>query len=345
MYLTHIQNLRALAIFLIVAGHAIGFFSWKESPFLRNALEDLVANGTVLFVFISGYLFQHLSGKFRYGDYLGKKTRYVLIPYLIVSVPAIIYSVFLRDPALQYSELAGKPVLYQVLWFYLQGGAHLNYPLWFIPMILIYFAAAPVFMLFVRYPVFYSLLLVLLPVSLLAHRPDSPNPELLHSSVYFLSAYVLGMFASQYRERVEAVLDRYLGLIVVLFIGYYAAHLFLSEYHGNYHVPHLFSLEKGYVDWIYLQKILLAFLLVGLLKRHDSRTPAGLRTVGDASFSIYFLHAYVIYGLHVLVRWRSIPGSALKWLVLSILVFGVCFAITRGVQWVFGKNSRILIGS
>lgn len=68
------------------------------------------------------------------------------------------------------------------------------------------------------------------------------------------------MFASQYREKIDPLIEKYLPLLLA---GYYFVHLFLSNHHGNYDVKHIFSFERGYVDWSYLQKLLLAFLLIG----------------------------------------------------------------------------------
>lgn len=345
MYLSHLNSLRALAILLIVAGHSIGFFSWEHNRFTEAALKDLVANGAVIFIFISGYLFQYLSAKYEYSVYLSKKIKYVLIPYLIVSTPAIAYAVFWKDPVAQYDVLAGSSRAYQIFWFYLHGGAHINYPLWFIPVIFLYYMAAPLFQLFVRYPRLYWLILLFVPLSLFAHRPNFPNPDILHSLVYFLSAYVLGMFASQFRKTADYFIDKFLLLLLLLGVSYYLIHLFGADHHGNYHVEYIFSFERGYIDWLFLQKILLTFLLLGLLKRYDTFVADKIRYIGEASFSIYFLHAYVIYLVHVAFRWQSFEGSLTRWGLLSAAVATISIGITKLVQKIFGKTSRLLIGS
>lgn len=345
MYLSHLNSLRAIAILLIVAGHSIGFFSWEEYPYTRNALEDWAANGAVIFIFISGYLFQHLSATFTYSGYLLKKIKYVLIPYLIVSIPAIGYAVFFKEPAIQYSFLEGTSRAYQILWFYLHGGAHINYPLWFIPVIFGYYLAAPVFLIVTRYPILYWLLLFLLPISLLAHRPDFPNPDTIHSLIYFLSAYILGMFASQFRDKIDFCLEKYLGALFFIVVAYYLIHLSVADYHGNYHVKHIFSSEKGYIDWLYLHKILLVFLLLGTLKKYDSFMAEKVRYIGAASFSVYFLHAYILYAFHLAVRWRPFEGGLIRWFLLVASVVIISLGLTRLIQKVFGKTSRLLIGS
>jgi probable poly-beta-1,6-N-acetyl-D-glucosamine export protein len=345
VYLSPIHSFRGLAILIIVAGHCMWVFGWREMPWLRAALADLLANGTVLFMFISGYLFQHLSGKYHYPTYLAKKAKYVLIPYVIVSIPAIAYSVFWKNTVEDYPFLEGSSAAYQVLWFYLTGGTQMNYPLWFIPVILIYFLVSPVFYAFIRFPVLYWLILLFLPVALLAHRPHFPNPDTLHSLTYFLPAYLLGMFASQYREKVDGFMARNLWLLVGSLVSYFFLHLLLSDHHGNYHVDRMFSFEIGFIDWAFLQKILFAFVMLGLLNRYDSLVAGPLRLLGDTSFSIYFLHAYVVYAFRVVSRWHTYQGSLLKWVLLTVGTVVVCVAITKLVQRVFGRYSRMVIGS
>ena len=45
-----------------------------------------MCGGTALFIFISGFLFQHLSKKFEYKNYLSKKWTNVILPYLFITV-------------------------------------------------------------------------------------------------------------------------------------------------------------------------------------------------------------------------------------------------------------------
>ena len=65
MFLGYIHSFRALAILFIVGGHCIDFFNWSEgSAAIERMLRILISNGSVLFVFIAGYLFQHLAIKY-----------------------------------------------------------------------------------------------------------------------------------------------------------------------------------------------------------------------------------------------------------------------------------------
>ena len=69
--LNYINVFRGLAILLIVAGHTMQF---GEIGSLTQKLSvEIFAGGTALFIFISGFLFQHLSGKYEFKNYMSKK--------------------------------------------------------------------------------------------------------------------------------------------------------------------------------------------------------------------------------------------------------------------------------
>ena len=87
MFLRYVHNFRAVAIVIIVAGHAVVTLGRDAQPAQMDFLLDLLDNGTVLFVFIAGFLFEHLSRKFEYRSYLRKKLLNVIVPYLLISAP------------------------------------------------------------------------------------------------------------------------------------------------------------------------------------------------------------------------------------------------------------------
>ena len=97
MFVAHVHNFRGLAISLIVAVHCLSIFDWSASPGLERWLKILLLNATVFFLFIAGYLFQHLSARFHYPSYLQTKFRNVVLPYLVVSIPALILFTFVMQ--------------------------------------------------------------------------------------------------------------------------------------------------------------------------------------------------------------------------------------------------------
>jgi len=311
---------------------------------VRDFLADFFENGTVLFVFVSGFLFQHLSARFDYRDFLSKKFRNVVLPYLIISTPAVLYALH-GHPTDTFPQLDHTSSLYQALWLYTKGGAHINYPLWFIPMITVYFLLAPAFMLFVRQPRLYWLLLLMIPTSLVAHRPPFPNLDLFHLSVYYLSAYVTGMCCSQFRTRLEPVLNKFALPLTVVYMLAFVAHFHWSRFHGNYEVSHIFSTEKGLIDWIFALKLMLCFVLWATMLRLDRVVAPHLRFLADTSFAIFFVHMYFIFSIHVAEHWHSMEGGLLSWFTELVSVLVCCVFSIWIARKLLGSKSRLVIGS
>jgi fucose 4-O-acetylase-like acetyltransferase len=90
-FLRYVHNFRGFAIILIVLSHLLGFLKWETGTENWQVIWNVIfRNGTVYFVFIAGFLFQHLSKKYEYRDYLKKKFSNVILPYLIISISAVL---------------------------------------------------------------------------------------------------------------------------------------------------------------------------------------------------------------------------------------------------------------
>ena len=76
---------RGIAILFIVTGHSFG--PWYIDHFGEKVLANLIAGGTTLFVFISGFFFHHIFYEsFNLKEFLVKKAKNVFIPYLILTL-------------------------------------------------------------------------------------------------------------------------------------------------------------------------------------------------------------------------------------------------------------------
>lgn len=347
MFLRYVHNFRAIAIVIIVAGHAIGTLGRDEHPRTADFLLDLLDSGTVLFVFIAGFLFEHLSRKYEYRDYLRKKLLNVIVPYLLVSIPAVLYTVLFTQPEQALpEELGGTSVGYQAAWMLLTGGGTFNYAIWFVPMIALYYLAAPLFMQFVARPQLYLLAIVLVPLSMLAHRP--PEVDTPAIALYFLPAYLLGMWASHARARLEPLLDRWWPWPLTAFGAAVLARFLFSPYHGNEYASGLFSGEFGLFDWMLPQKLLLCFALLGLMRRLDGWLGDRLRFLGDISFTIFFVHCYLLFGFLVVSThgFGLTPQLSLPlWLALTAGTVAATAGGTLVAKRLLGHRSRYLIGS
>ena len=347
MFLRYVHSFRAVAIVIIVAGHAVITLGREDDPRTMDFLLDLLDNGTILFVFIAGFLFEHLSRKYAYPDYLRKKLTNVIVPYVLVSIPAVAYTVLFTDPAAALPQyLGGTSPAYQVVWMLLTGGGTFNYAVWFVPMIALFYLAAPGFMQFVKHPRLYWLIVPLLVLSTLAHRP----PEVITPAIalYFLPAYLLGMWASHLRERLEPLLLRSWPWLMAVFGIAVLARFLLSDHHGNDYVDHLFSQEFGPIDWMFPQKVLLCFALLGLMLRLDSVIGDRLNFLADISFTIFFVHCYLLFAFQVGYTHLTgeLPqGNLALWLALTVATVALTALGTAVAKRLLGRRSRYLIGS
>lgn len=344
MHLAHIHRTRAVAIVSIVAMHCVDDLDWTHDFQTYRFLVELFQGATVLFVMISGFLFQHLSARFRYPEYLKTKFRNVVLPYLVVGLPGIL--LLLSKPFFleQNPELVGAPWWTQAAFLYLYGGSQLNHVLWFIPVLTIFFIFAPVFHYMLRHPAWFWTLLVLIPLSMLAHRTTVQKYHHLELAMYFLSAYMSGMLAGLYRERVIGFCEDHLTWLVAAFLAVLFGHFLLTEHVGSY-VEHVFSDENGRIDWIYVQKFILFFILVTVLKKFDRVRMTAADHLASVSFAIFFVHVYVLYVFSHFTHWRAFPGSALNTLVLLALTVGCSVGLAYVARLLLGRSSRLLIGA
>ena len=156
MYLD-IHYLRGLAILFIVWGHLRaslylqGKVSFDETWVIFEHYRAIIVDGgTPLFVFISGFLFSkiYVEKNINYFDFFIKKAKTVLLPFLLVTTPFVLYSV---------SRQSNWGFSYESV--YMKGYAWLAY--WYIPFVMVLFAASPFYSLFTKLQTKYQLVFFL----------------------------------------------------------------------------------------------------------------------------------------------------------------------------------------
>ena len=98
MYLKYVNQFRAIATLFVVFNHCIHGLQWGsqyENLEMSRFLKIVFSNGAFFFVFIAGFIFQHLSFKFEYRKYLVSRFLLVILPYLLISIPAVVAWTFL----------------------------------------------------------------------------------------------------------------------------------------------------------------------------------------------------------------------------------------------------------
>lgn len=329
MFLGYIHYFRALAISFIVAGHSIDAFSWANID-TERLLRIFLSNGSVLFVFIAGYLFQHLGKRFSLLHYYKTKLKNVITPYIIVSIPAIAVFVFLLERGSVWPGFYDNPEAYQVIMFYLTG-KHLA-PLWFIPMISIFYLAAPALIYADKNKTIYYFLPLFIVLSCFVGRGFA-----LQSFIHFFSAYLLGMFCSHYKTPINRIVS---GNVVILSLLLCVLTFAALE----------FFFMRGTMTYLnYLQKLMMSLLFLGAFVKYNSHLNSRIiSTIADTSFGIFFIHSYVLTASKLAYKefFGGLPsGVIFFYFVLALATLLICATLITVIRNIFGNQSRLIVGS
>lgn len=261
--------------------------------------------------------------------------RFVVVPYLIISTLTISAGLLLK-----HNESFGIMPLAYIAWSIWTGGT-INAPLWFIPMICFFFAAAPIFLAISRSRFHFAVLIITLAFSLLSSRPFiNTNPVL--SFLHFAGFYMLGIVISK-RKEIGAIIENLsISMIAAFLLMIFWAY---CEQQKNAHLP-----EYGFFSGIYLinfvqvGKLLMLIFIYKIVSKYLNKRIELLSYVANISFGLFFIH----------YLWKILADKAIAYLAIQnpistilfeIMVIAVgslvCIEITRKVM---KKRSRYVIG-
>jgi surface polysaccharide O-acyltransferase-like enzyme len=349
MFLNYIHNFRAIAILFIVAAHC----SWavpscaEQRVFFRDAAEIILMNGTVLFIFIAGFLFQYLSSSFSYTMYLSKKLKFVILPYILFSLPAIAVKVSsagdvqLLHPALNEYAIpfiwSNTALLYyfkQIGWYLISGDSLT--PFWFIPMMAILYIIAPILIRLDRGEKIYWLLPAFVIISVIVPRPYN-TVQISQSLPHFFSVYLFGMFCCRYRDILLEKMQTYWVWCLLGVVGMIQLEMFFP------------TMQLGYSPFNYLQKMFLSVLLLYWLWQADAhihpRVRSSANVLADLSFGIYFVHYYFVYGVREFSFFSHLLShSFLSLLALTFFITALSVFILQAGRLLLKNRSRVFLG-
>lgn len=335
----HIHVFRGIAIILIVCAHTVPSLDWTANPVLGKMIDAAANESSMFFFFIAGYLFQYLSGRFSFDRYLSQKLKTVILPYLILSVPALIIFTMLTQRTGMWPWFYNLPVWGQVGLF-LATGKHLA-PLWFVPTITLFYLAAPIFLFIDRkFRVGYWLIVPLLCLSAYMGRGGQLGP--LNFALYLLPVYMLGMVFCHYRVRAVELVARWSPLLVMI-AGLAIAGIALEWSEP----PH----------WQVLLKIPMVLLMTLWLWKYHHLFGKRLDFIAEVSFGIFFIHAYFIAFIKSIMFLlvtgsiykgqgaEIIPGNPLTFVAYAGTVLAISVTVIWLVKRLLGSRSRMFIGA
>lgn len=351
-FFTYIHNLRGLAILYVVGVHARAFVpEWLAHPqvnrFFDTFLDPSEGNGTVLFLFIGGFLFQHLTHHhFDYPKYIGQKFRVIILPYIIISIPLILIRLNTNFHSLSLPENFDQQSSLSQAIYLLVTGAHMP-PFWFISTIVLLYLTAPLLHLADR-PFFYKYIFPFLFLScLFTYRPaHNANPLLAY--VHYLPVYLTGMWASFNREKILAVAPNLLFILVACYVSLSALDLL-----GWENISRSLTFEQVVSQgmlvvnlYVFKAMILCFMLLLILYQLRDKQLPF-LHLLGEYSFGLFFTHYLFISLTRKIVELMdvTIEFSVPAYLTYFLLILALSTATVYLVKKLSGRYSRYLIGS
>ncbi len=356
MYLQSLKQFRGIAIVLIVAGHCLSVSGWTVDTVADKWVANLVVGGTALFVFISGYLFHHVhAASFDYRSFLTNKCKRVLVPYLVLSVPLVLYRVLIegiapRGGTVRTGEqgLLAASSLEPVASYVWTGKILTGY--WYIPFICVVFVLSPLVIRFLGLSAPFRIMIVTVSLlfSLALQRPVA-NGDVWQSVAYFMPVFLLGTLSSLHRPEILARLkgrEAHLGLSigVLALVQAYAYPTF-----GNLQKP---AFQAALPDVLLVQKVLLCLFFLVLLDRFEDRPNRTLETLASASFPIFFLHPWVIWGAEASLAYLggSVGTSMmygpepLRWLITTSIVVLTSLGLALVVRQILKERSGWVIG-
>ena len=303
-YFEDIHRLRGVTILLVVLSHGLQVTGGTRAG---EAVWHATQGQTWPFVFIAGFLFAHLHRQYDYTRYVESKLRNVIAPYVVV-----VSAILAMGVALQPGELLGL--------YYLTGHLAAT-PLWFVPMIAMFYLAFPIYDWLARKPrLLLGVALVAMAASLFAGRPQWNGP-VFDAFLFYQSAYLAGMAWRVWHEQGEPMLRAAAPLLIVLVVAV-AAYDPSERYQLFFVAP-------------------LTFLML-LVMKAETRLDGLWNWLAVRSFGIFFLHG--IFTDYMVNHWgREVPLAIA--LAACLFVAFLCGAIVSLVQQVAGTRSRYLVGA
>lgn len=179
---------------------------------------------------------------------------------------------------------------------------------------------------------------------MIVHRPiDNINP--LHSLIYFLPVYFIGIWSSIHNKKIYAYLKDHKKKVAValLAIALGIIQVYVFQESGNFH-KEFWSLTVPDINL--LQKILFCFLFMSILDIYENTDIATMKKTATTSFAIYFIHPFLI-NIVISISSRlgiDYPGNFFTLILATFLVVVISMMIAYTCKAILKKNSRYLIG-
>lgn len=324
------NNFRGIVILMVILVHSVSSIP-DASSFYINMLRVHLDNSTILFVAIAGYFFTILSAGYDYFPFLKNKFKAVIVPYLFISIPAVLLYILKIKPYhgwidLEWFHGSLNPV--EQYLYLIFTGAHLG-PLWFVPMIILFYVFSPLFILIQKRQGLFIAFFVSLIFGMYWGRPAF-NSNALHSFVFFLPAYFLGMLLVEKKYLYESIVKNS-GIFLFLYIAIASIIYMTVEVNSS-------------IDLVI--KLVLTLVLLAFCKRYINYKVIWLDLFARLSFFLFFIHGYFTGMVRLTLRQTDIQLNEYVAL-FCIFPFIIFMSLLTYIvaKLALKKRARVLIGA
>ena len=335
-FIWSIHYLRAFAIINIVFIHVwrIPNSSTNDITMVDAWREILFHNSSIYFVFISGFLFKHLTKRNYLLKFYRGKLKNLIVPYLVISIALLVLFYFIPNPY-HVNPLNLENFLSNLLY-----GTTMPH-LWYIPFILSVFVFCPL-LLWIPNKILSQIGWLVLLFPILGTRTATLTPGLY---LFLVPIFIFGMFASLQFDSILKKIRAYRNILIiggvlatVLLFFLYTKNLVFEQYQKN-----IFESVS------YAQKMFFLGIAILYFEKFKKNDLVSLDYIAKTSFAIYFLHYPVARAIQP-VYFKLVEGLKinvilfLTSLLFSLVVFGITIVIIEITKRIFGKASGFLIG-
>jgi hypothetical protein len=329
-----LENFRGLAIVFVMLSH---LSTLEGMGVAGRYLKFVVVDATSWFVFLSGFLFAHIEGsRFRYSEYIAKKLKYVMLPYLIMVIPVISLGIYFGQ-----EKLIGLSRPSFIAWSLLVGGYVVS-PLWFMPMIFIFFLLSPLFHRVAKSKVIYVLAAVGMIFTLFSSRPVANlNPFL--SFAHFAGFYLLGMACSAGGEYIEKIkISGVTWIYIALGVSVFSISTWLYGVPPTNAFGYYENLGRLNVSQLGKMGLLIAIFL--FFQKYLDRKIKFLGYLAQLSFGLFFIHGFFVVLFFRVGYFYVQPNLILKFWIEVLVVIGLSLVTVSGIKLILKNRSRFVIG-
>ena len=157
------------------------------------------------------------------------------------------------------------------------------------------------------------------------------------SFVHFFSIYLLGMFCSHFKTKINPLISHNLFILIavplIVYLAYYEFHY-----------------KDGTMTYVnYLQKLMMSVFFLGLFFKFNSYLNSKvIGTIADTSFGVFFIHSYFLTAGKLLffnVYEKNASGDLVAYFIVATTTLFACSLIILLIKKIFGKYSKLIVGS